>query len=46
MKVYQIVALPTGMFDFREANGDVIPLQDLLAVVNYFLLQTVASGGN
>lgn len=31
---------------FRKANGGIIPQQDLLAVVNYFLLQIVASGDN
>lgn len=34
-----------SVYAFREANGDV-SRQDLLAVVNYFQLQIVASGGN
>lgn len=35
-----------GVYAFREAKKNVVPRQDLLAFVNYFLLQTVSSGGH
>lgn len=36
----------SGVYAFRKANGGIIPPHDLLAVVDYFRLQSVASGDN